>query len=153
MRTGQKWRTQSSLIGFDSRFPPTSLPLLSAGWRDQLLRRVREALHRGPQVHPSGHNPLQHPGLGPAGGVGWSRGSNWKASAQVLFFFQNCSRKGNLRCRSEMITSLWGDQKLLIRHDDEAKDLVLKPEWNQYTPQFGPYFENDPTQSSKCPYR
>ena len=59
----------------------------------------------------------------------------------------------NLKCRSEMITSQWGDQKLWIRHDDEAKDLVLKPEWNQYTPQFGTYFENDPKQSSKCPCR
>merc|ERR1712130_414897 len=49
-------------------------------------------------------------------------------------------------------TSLWGDQWLYIRHDDEAHDLVLKPEWNQYTPQFGPFFEYDPTQSSKCPY-
>ena len=44
----------------------------------------------------------------------------------------------NLKCRSEMITSQWGDQKLWIRHDDEAKDLVLKPKWNQFTPQFGP---------------
>merc|ERR1712130_1091692 len=59
---------------------------------------------------------------------------------------------GQLVLRSEMITSLWGDQWLYIRHDDEAHDLVLKPEWNQYTPQFGPFFENDPTQSSKCPY-
>ena len=50
-----------------------------------------------------------------------------------------------MTCRSEMITSLWGDQKLLIRHDDEAKDLVLKPEWNQYTPQFGTYFEMTPS--------
>jgi len=59
---------------------------------------------------------------------------------------------GQLVLRSEMITSLWGDQWLYIRHDDEAHDLVLKPEWNQYTPQFGPFFENDPAQSSKCPY-
>ena len=40
----------------------------------------------------------------------------------------------------------------VLRHDDEARDLALKPEWNQYTPQFGPFFENDPVQSSKCPY-
>ena len=51
-----------------------------------------------------------------------------------------------------MITSLWGDKYLFFRHDDEAHDLVIKPEWNEFTPQFGPYFEQDPTQSSKCPY-
>ena len=130
---------------------PTPLPLLAAHWRGSLLRRVCEAVHRGPQVHPSGLGPLQHPGLGPAGGVGRARGSDWEPRAQVLFLFRNSSREESLKCRSEMITSLWGDQRLLIRHDDEARDLVLKPEWNQYTPQFGPYFENDPTQSSKCP--
>ena len=61
-----------------------------------------------------------------------------------FFLFQNCSRDGNLNCRSEMITSLWGDQRLLMRHDDEAHDLVLKPEWNQYTPQFGPTLKMTP---------
>jgi len=59
---------------------------------------------------------------------------------------------GDLVLRNQFITSMWGDQHLFIRHDDEAHDLVLQPEWNQYTPQFGPFFEDDPTQSSKCPY-
>ena len=70
----------------------------------------------------------------------------------LFLLLQNHSGEEHLKCRSEMITSLWGDQWLYIRHDDEAHDLVLKPEWNQYTPQFGPFFENDPAQSSKCPY-
>ena len=70
----------------------------------------------------------------------------------VFYFSLPFSGENKSKCRSEMITSLWGDQWLYIRHDDEAHDLVLKPEWNQYTPQFGPFFENDPTQSSKCPY-
>jgi len=59
---------------------------------------------------------------------------------------------GDLVLRSEMTTSLWGDQWLYIRHDDEAHDLVIRPEWNQFTPQFGPFFEEDPSKSSKCPY-
>jgi hypothetical protein len=58
----------------------------------------------------------------------------------------------DLVLRSAMITSMWGDSWLYYRHDDEAHDLVIKPEWNEYTPQFGPFFEDDPTQSSKCPY-
>jgi hypothetical protein len=59
---------------------------------------------------------------------------------------------GDLILRSEMITSLWGDQNLYFRHDDMAHDLVIKPEWNEFTPQFGLFFEDDPSQSSKCPY-
>ena len=59
---------------------------------------------------------------------------------------------GDLVLRSAMITSKWGDEHLFFRHDDEAHDLVIKPEWNEFTPQFGFTFEDDPTQSSKCPY-
>lgn len=59
---------------------------------------------------------------------------------------------GDLVTRSEMTTSLWGDQHLFFRHDDEAHDLVLKPEWNEFVPQYGDYFEDDPSKSSKCPY-
>ena len=59
---------------------------------------------------------------------------------------------GDLVLRSALITSMWGDKYLYFRHDDEAHDLVIKPEWNEYTPQFGDYFEEDPSKSSKCPY-
>jgi len=59
---------------------------------------------------------------------------------------------GNLVTTTEMTTSLWGDQHLFFRHDDEAHDLVLKPEWNEFVPQYGDYFEDDPSKSSKCPY-
>lgn len=59
---------------------------------------------------------------------------------------------GNLVLTDQLITSTWGDGNLYFRHIDEAHDLVLRPEWNEYTPQFGFYFEDDPSKSSKCPY-
>ena len=49
VRTGQKWRTQSSLIGFDSRFPSTSFylrfqPTGEINFSDEYVRPFTEDL-------------------------------------------------------------------------------------------------------------
>jgi len=45
-------------------------------------------------------------------------------------------RIADLVLTSEVVPSRWGDEHLFIRHQDMAEDLRLRPEWNQYTPQY-----------------
>jgi len=59
------------------------------------------------------------------------------------------TRIADLVLVSEMITSLWGDQGLFFRHQDMAEDLTMRPEWNEFTPQFG-FFKKSPTRPSPC---
>merc|ERR1711973_179642 len=58
-------------------------------------------------------------------------------------------RIADLVLTSEVVPSRWGDEHLFIRHQDMAEDLRLRPEWNQYTPQYS-FFLRDADRPSPC---
>merc|ERR1712107_338021 len=58
-------------------------------------------------------------------------------------------RIADLVLTSEVVPSRWGDEHLFIRHQDMAEDLRLRPEWNQYTPQYS-LFLRDADRPSPC---
>jgi hypothetical protein len=43
------------------------------------------------------------------------------------------SHIADLELTSKLQTSKWGDEKMFFRHQDMGADLVIHPEWNQYT--------------------
>jgi len=51
---------------------------------------------------------------------------------------------------SDMVTSNWGDNNLFFRHQDMVDDLLIKPEWNQFTPKFELSSDPTPPERSSC---
>lgn len=41
---------------------------------------------------------------------------------------------GQMKTKSTMVTSYWGDEHMFFRHQRMDDDLKFKPEWEKYTP-------------------
>lgn len=58
-----------------------------------------------------------------------------------------------VRTKSEMTTSLWGDDHFYIRHQKMEEDFVFRPEWEPYAPKYGGIFLGlEQGEESSCPF-
>jgi len=49
---------------------------------------------------------------------------------------------GQMKTKSQLVTSYWGDEHMYFRHQRMDDDLKLRPEWLPYTPNPKVFGEN-----------